>query len=408
MIEIEGNNIQFFVLIPMLLSDDLYRVLDPDELVDVEFADHLRETAQIGARKIPEMFQPLFITDDFKSTFRPAALNLRDVVEQQGVQAILPEINFVVRFKWRFETMSNFGLLVLELQTPTYTSMEQLNDLIDIVQRDTFSWSRSDGWLLPHESITQLLNVPPNEVIGLSTLVDAFSELLGVQPIIKAQHPFVAYLLQMDISGGDDFYATTADFGEYLLLHRHNHLSALFGFHEDQEAFEGANWRCSQNLDMCGWFEWQPPLHRDTPLRQHRHAPENLYTSSKQRRRAARRVFKICTIDYIAARTMSHLLASQGEARNLRQAIQAICQDKSRSSAQYHHVLHRLTQLETRAILLNANIENPDWVLENPFGEGNRFVQLMSYMSRAYGVHTHIHALQQQIALFDKMLDRCL
>jgi hypothetical protein len=408
MSEIESNDIQFFVLIPVFITDDFYRMLDPDEHVDTEYATQLSDRRSITTRPIPEMFQPLFITDDFKATFRPTALDLKQVNEQQEVQAILPELSFVVRFKWRYETLCNFGLLVLEFQPPPYTSMQQMNDLIDVIQHDVFSWSDDADWLLPHASITTMLDIPPDEPLGLSVLVSAFARLLNFKPIVKSEHPFVANLLQMNIHGGDDFYEASQDFGEYLLQHRLSHLSALFGFHEEQDAFSGNNWRCAQNLDMCGWYEWQPPSHRDTPLMQYRHAPENFFTNSTEHRRAARRVFKITTMDYIAARTVSHLLASKGESAALRRQILAVCKEQARQSPASYEIMHRLSQLEARYILLSANITNPDWVLENPFGEGNRFVQMMQYMSTAYGIHTHVNALRQQLELFDKMLDRCL
>lgn len=408
MTEIEGHDIQFFILVPVFITDNFYRMLDPDELVDVEYTDRLSQQVGINTRQIPEMFQPLFITDDFKAAFRPTALDLQQVNPEQEVQAILPELNFVVRFKWRFETLCNFGLLVLEFQPPPHTSLQQLNDLIDIAQHDIFSWSNTDGWLLPHASITAMLDIPADTPVGLATLTGAFAKLLHFEPIVKSQHPFVANLLQMNIRGRSDYYDATEEFGEYLLKQRYSHLSSFFGFHEDQTPFVGNNWRCSQNLDMCGWYEWLPPSHRDTPLGQYRHAPESMFTSSQHRRRATRRVFKITTMDYIVARTVSHLLASEGEATSLRRAIQIVCQQQSRHAPEFHSVLHRLSQLETRFMLLSSNIINPDWVLENPFGEGSRFVEMMKYMSDAYGIRAHVDSLQKQLALFSKMLDRCL
>lgn len=409
MTEIEAKDIQFFMMIPVFITDNFYRMLDPDEQVDLEYAAQMqKQDSNIGVRQIPEMHQPLFITEDFKATFRPTALELLHVNAEQGVQAVIPGMNFVVRLKWRFEMMCNFGLLVLEIDAPHYTSMKQLNELIDIVQHDAFTWRYDEGWLLPHESITAMLDIPANVPVGLAQLVNAFSKLLNLRPVIKSQNPFVTFLLQMDIKGGNDFHDTTVGFGEHLLEQRFNYLSALFGYHEEQSFFHGTNWRCSQNLEMCSWFEWQAPLHRESPMIQHRQAPENIYTSSQQRRRAARRIFKICTMDYTVARTMAHLLASKGEARILRKSIHDFCKNGDRHSALYHDLLGKLARLESRFILLSSNITNPDWVLENPFGEGNRFVQLMEYISQAYGIQTHVNSLRQQLNQFNQMLNRCL
>lgn len=409
MIEIEASDIQLFILIPMLIDDDYYRLLDPDETCDQEYIDNIvdRDPA-INLRTIPEIYEPLFLTEDFKAVFRPSAINLAHVNPEQTVQAIVPRMNFVVRFKWRVELMCNLALLILEIHTPTYTSISQLNDLLDIVQHDSFLWETDSGWLLPHRSITQMLDVPPNQVLSLADIVGAFETLLGVRTIINARNPMVALWLQMDIKGGEDFYDAINDFGEYLLQNRYLYLSSLLAYHENQNAFIGNNWRCSQNLDTGSWFEWHLPQHRDASLTQHRHAASNIYTSSMHRRRAARRIFKICTMDFVVSRLMAHLLASKGEARRLRNAIHRFCRDKDRSSALYHDILYKLARLESRFVLLNTNITNPDWVLDNPFGEGAHFIDLMRYIQQAYGTLAHVRALRQQLDLFNQMLDRCL
>ncbi len=409
MIEIEASDIQLFMLIPMLVAEDYYRILDPDEFTDQQYLDSLvQRDPDINWRNIPEIYEPLFLTEDFKAVFRPSAINLSHVNPEQTVQAIVPRMNFVVRLKWRFETMCNLGLLILEIHTPPYTSLSQLNDLLDIAQHDSFLWDNENGWLLPHRSITKMLDVPPNQTLGLAIIVRAFESLLGANTIVNARNPMVAFLLQMDIKGGKDFYEATNDFGEYLLQKRYLYLSSLLAYHENQDAFLGTNWRCSQNLDTCAWFEWQPPQHRDTSLAQHRRTAGNIYTSSMHRRSAARRIFKICTMEFTASRLMSHLFASKGEAQHLRMAIHRFCRDKDGSSALYYDILSKLARLETRFMLLNTNITNPDWVLDNPFGEGSHFIDLMRYMQNAYGTLAHVQALRQQLDLFNQMLDRCL
>ena len=396
------------MLIPMLIHDDYYQIIDPDELIDQQYIETMEsQDNNIAARTIPEMYQPLFITDDFKAVFRPAALDLFHVNPEQSVQAIVPSLNIVVQFKWRFELMANLALLVLEIETPPFTSIRQINDLIDIAQHDSFTWDTKDGWLLPHQSISQMLDIPENEPVGLANLVYAFEKFMNARAIIKAQHPFTAFLLQMNIRGGHEFYEASSDFGEYLLEHRYRHLSALLGYHENQIPFEGINWHFAQKLDSCAWFEWQPPKHRDTPLVQHRHAAGNIYTSNSHRRRAVRRIFTICTMEYIMARLIAHLFASDGEAKNLRSAIHKICQDKQRNSALYHDIIFKLSRLESRYVLLNTNLTNPDWVLENPFGEGSDFINLMRYVNNAYGTQAHLSALRQQLDLFNQLLDRC-
>ncbi len=408
MTEIQASDIQLFMFIPMLIDDDYYRILDPDELVDQTYVAALQNNdTAIGHRHIPEMYQPLFLTEDFKAVFRPTALDLMHVNPERSVQAVVPSLNIVVQLKWRFELLCNLALLVLEIQTPSHTSMSQLNDLLNIAQHDTFTWSSDNGWLLPHHSITQMLDVPPDEALGLAHLVSGFEKLLGVHAIVSSQTPMVSFLLQMNIRGGADFQQATDNFGEYLLRNRYRHLSALLAYHETQQPYMGTIWHCAQTLDQCGWIEWQPPQHRDTSLTQHRYAAGNIYTSSIDRRRAARRVFKICTMEYVAARLMAHLLASKGEARQLRAAIQQIFRDKGKSDARYYDVVYKLSRLEARYVLLNTNITNPDWVLDNPFGEGNHFIELMQYMTDAYATKAHTQALRQQLNLFSQMLDRC-
>ncbi|MCB9435495.1 MAG: hypothetical protein H6673_00700 [Anaerolineales bacterium] len=409
MVTIEADHIQLFMLIPVLINPDFYRMLDPDEPIDQQYIQRIVDGVQIASHPLPELNQPLFLTEDFKAVFRPTGLDLNHVNPQQSVQAIIPSMNIVVQLGWSFELMCNLGLLILELDMPLHTPMSQLNDLIDIAQHDMFEWDLNDGgWLLPHHSITQMLDVPPNEALSLARIVRAFEKLLEVKCIIKAQNPVVAFLLQMNIQGGDHFAQAADDFGEYLLTNRYQVLSRLLGYHANQQPFIGPNWRCAQNLDSGAWFEWLPPLHRDTPLGQHRFAAGATYTTSMHRRRAARRVFKICTMEYIAARLMAHHFASNGEARRLRYAIQSVCQDQQRNRAMYNDILVKLARLEARFILLNTNITNPDWVLDNPVGEGTHFIDMMRYIADAYGTERHIRALRQQLDLFNQMIDRCL
>ena len=52
------------------------------------------------------------------------------------------------------------------------------------------------------------------------------------------------------------------------------------------------------------------------------------------------------------------------------------------------------------------NFTNPDWVLENPFGEGSDFINLMRYVNNTYGTQAHRSALRQQLDLFNQLLDR--
>jgi hypothetical protein len=58
-------------------------------------------------------------------------------------------------------------------------------------------------------------------------------------------------------------------------------------------------------------------------------------------------------------------------------------------------------------MLLNTNVVNPDWVLDNPLGEGNSFIKLMSYIQQEYGIINHLQALREFLDLFNRMLDRC-
>lgn len=409
MVATEASNIQLFMLIPVLIDTDFYRMLDPDEPVDQHYIQQIVDGVFIDSHPLPELHQPLFLTEDFKAVFRPTGLDLNHVNPQQSVQAIIPSMNIVVQVGWSFELMCNLGLLILEIDMPLHTPMSQLNDLIDIAQHDMFEWDlHNGGWLLPHQSITQMLDVPPNEALSLARIVKAFEKLLQVQCIIKAQNPVVAFLLQMNIKGGDHFSQAVENLGEHLLGNRYQVLSRLLGYHENQQAFVGPNWRCSQNLDSGAWFEWFPPQHRDMPLGQYRLAAGTTYTTSMHRRRAARRVFKICTMEYIAARLMAHHFASNGETRRLRYAIQSVCQDQQRSKALYNDILVKLARLEARFMLLNTNITNPDWVLDNPFGEGTHFIEMMRYIANAYGTERHVRALRQQLDLFNQMIDRCL
>ena len=408
MIEIDANDIRLYILIPVQIDDNDYQIIDPDVFLDQQFINQLvSRNPEIEPRHIPEIHQPLFLTEDFKAVFRPMGIHLPRANEDQSVQAVIPRMNIVVTFRWRFELMCNLGLLIFELELPQYTSMRQLEDLFEIIQLDSFNWTNGEGWLLPHHSITQLLDIPPNKIVGLSRLTAGFEAMLNVRSIIESQTPFVAFLLQMNLQGGNDFFDASEAFGEYLLSSRFRHLSSLFGYHENQEAYSGANWRCAQTLNTCAWFEWLPPKLSDSPS-QYRHAAQKFYTSSMQRQRATRRIFKICTLDHTIARFMSHLLASKGEARRIRQAIQSLCRDSKKKSALANDILFKLFRLETRFILLNTNITNHDWVLDNPFGEGTNFGKLMGYMQAAYGTEAHISALRQQLDLFNQMLDRCL
>lgn len=408
MIETEASDIQLFILIPVQIDDNAYQIIDPDVFLDQQFIDKLAANdAQIEPHQIPEVHQPLFLTDDFRAVFRPMGIRLLHANAEQSVQAVIPSMNTVVTFKWSFELMCNLGLLVFQLDLPPHTSMRQLEDLFDLIQQDSFNWNDEEGWLLPHHSITQMLDIPPNEIVGMARLTDGFERMLNVHPTIESYTPSVAFLLQMNLQGGDDFLVARDSFGEYLLSHRLRHLSSIFGYHENQESYSGANWYCAQTLNTCAWFEWLPPKLSDSPT-QYRYAAQKFYTSSMQRRRAARRIFKICTLDHTIARFMSHILASKGEARRIRQAIQSLCHNSRKDNALANDILFKLFRLETRFILLNTNITNHDWVLDNPFGEGSNFAKLMGYMQAAYGTEAHISALRQQLDLFNQMLDRCL
>lgn len=408
MSEIEASDIQLFILIPMLIEDEFYRMLDPDELVDQHYMATIQKQDKfIHSRTIPELYQPLFLTEDFKAVFRPAALDLTHIGPEQGVQAIVPSLNIVVQLKWNVELMCNLALLTLEIHMPPFSTPAQINDLLEIVQRDTFSWDTDESWLVPHRSIGKMLDVAPDSPLGLNHLIPAFKHLLNSHAVVLSQNPFITFLLQLNLKGGDEFARVYESFGEYLLKHRFRHLATVFAYHEDQAAFLGNNWRCGQNLESCGWFEWQPPEHRTTPLSQNRYTTDAIFTSSMQRRRAARRIFKIATLDYTAARLIEHLLAGKGETSRLRAAIHDLWRNRTRSNALYYDVLFKLSRLEARYMLLNNNIVNPDWILENPFGEGNSFAKLMGYIQNAFGISTHLHSLREQLDLFNRMLDRC-
>lgn len=407
MTELEANNIQLFILIPMLIEPDLYRSLDPDEPVDQTYIAALqKEDSSIHSRMIQEQYQPLFLTEDFKAVFRPTAIEFTRTGLEQGVQAIVPSLNMVVHLKWRFETMCNLALLTLEIDLPPFTTMNLTNDLLDIIQHDTFSWEIENGWLVPHRSITQLLDIEPDMPVGLAHLITAFEKVLHTKAIIKAQNPFLTFLLQMNLRGDDKFSDASRNFGEYLLAQRYGHISTLLGYHEYQQPFIGTNWRGAQNLDSAGWFEWQTSQYRNPPLPQHRYTADAIFTSSMQRRRAARRVFKIATMDYIAVRLIDHLLASQGESSRLRKAIHELWRNQGKTSALYYDVLFKLSRLEARYLLLNNNLINPDWILDNPFGEGNSFIHLMSYMQHAFSIHSHLQSLREQLGYFNRLLDR--
>ncbi|NDJ86251.1 MAG: hypothetical protein GYB66_10225, partial [Chloroflexi bacterium] len=182
---------------------------------------------------------------------------------------------------------------------------------------------------------------------------------------------------------------------------------SLLGYHENQPSYTGPDWRYAQKLDSAAWFDWQPPQHRDTPLVQYRRGAGSLFTSSIDHRRAARRIFKICTQEYVAANLLAQLLASQGEGRQIRSAIQSYCRSQGRDNALYFDLLTKLNRLEARMLLLGTNIANPEWVLDNPLGEGEHFIELMRHISDRFSTASHVQALRQQLDLFNMMLDRC-